>query len=388
MGFRDATIASACLLALCGCETTNTAPREEGVFMLEADEARIWERSHEATEVIHRTGIVIDDPEANAYLESICKRLYPEVDNHPSEFEILILRDPSVNAFVLPNGVTCINTGLLAAMESEAQLAMVLAHELAHFHLRHGVDGFRHLKSQAAFHTVLGVTTFGYSNLISMIGFPAAISGHSREAEREADHLGWQWYSRAGYDKNEAHLTFVQLKRYTEKNPSKRPAFFASHPKLDDRITEIQSLADNSKQEGGVIGVENIIKPLQKLWVTNALLDIDLDNLDRVQLLVDRFSSYTANRSNPDFYYTQAELERKRGGPGSDERIVDLCRQGFLSEKNHPGLLRSSGQANFRLGNWEIAKEQLRTATTLDPNYSKNPFLINFIEQCEKQLSQ
>lgn len=356
--------------------------------MLEADEARIWERSHEVTDIIRRSGMVIEDEKAKAYLEDICKRLYPDVDTHPSEFEILILRDPSVNAFVLPNGVTCINTGLLAAMESEAQIAMVLAHELAHFHLRHGVDGFRHLKSQAAFHTVLGVTTLGYGNLISIIGFPAAISGHSREREHEADRLGWKWYSQAGYDKNEAHLTFVQLKRYTEKNPDKRPAFFASHPKLDDRIAEIKSLASTAPDGKGTIGTETLISPLKHVWVTNALLDIDLDNLDRVQLLVERFSNYATGRNMPDFYYAQAELERKRGGPGSDERIIEICRQGFLSDRNHAGLLRSCGQANFRLGNWQTAREQMQSATTLDPGYSKNPFLLNFIEKCEKQLSQ
>lgn len=379
-----ASIALASLFAAC---QTTTDPRSEDDFMLEADEARIWERSHEATDTIRRSGMVLQNDVATDYLERICRTLYPAVDRHPSEFEVLILKDPTVNAFVLPNGVTCINTGLLSAMESEAQLAMVLAHELAHFHLRHGVDGMRHLKSQAAFHTVLGVSTLGYSNLVSMIGFPAAISGHSREAERQADELGWEWYRKAGYDKNEAHLTFEQLKRYTEKNAQKRPAFFASHPKLDQRIETIQQLAANDSGDGGIIGVENLLNPFKQIWIENALLDIDLGNLERVELLLNRFGNYDQAHRNPAYFYAKAELARKQGGESNDQYILELCERGLASNPKHPGLLRASGQANYRLEKWQQASEQLRKAVQLDPDFPKNPFITNYIAKCEANLS-
>lgn len=382
--------AGSLLLLVGGCEST-TAPRSESAFTLEADEARIWERSHEIIDIIRRSGLVVDDPQATKYLESICKNLYPEVDKHPSEFAVLILRDPSVNAFVLPNGVMCVNTGLLSAMESEAQLAMVLGHELSHFHLRHGVEGFRHLKSQAAFHTIFSVSTLGYGSLISMIGLPAALSGHSKEAERAADRLGWEWYLKAGYAKEEAHLSFVQLKRYTEKNPEKEPAFFASHPKLDERIAEIKKLSSNPGQlaaEPGIVGVQNLLEPLNRLWIENALLDVDLGNLDRVQLLIDRFSNYDESRSNPGYFYAKAELARRQGLPGADEHIIEICREGLISDAKHAGLLRASGQAHYRLGNWETARQQLTEATLLDPNFPKNPFLLTYVQQCEEHLSQ
>lgn len=384
---RITIAALATALTLSACQTTTT-PRSEGDFMLEADEARIWERSIEATDIIRRSGMVVEDQAAIDYLETICRKLYPAVDRHPSQFEILILRDPSVNAFVLPNGVTCINTGLLAAMESEAQLAMVLAHELAHFHLRHSVDGMRHLKSQAALHTVLGVSTLGYSNLISIIGFPAAISGHSREAEREADKLGWNLYLKAGYSKDQAHLTFEQLKRYTEKNPPKRPAFFASHPQLDERIETIKQLAEEVSEKAGRVGASDLHDPLKLLWIENALLDIDLGNLDRVTLLLERLGTYPQSRLNPSYYYAKAELARKQGDKDADEYIIDLCQQGLHANPDHPGLLRASGQANYRLQNWQLAREQLQRATLLDPDFPKNPFILTYIAKCEENLSR
>ncbi len=376
-------------LILSGCQTS-TAPRQAGDFMLEADEARIWERAREIVDLFHRSGHVIADRQLKDYLESICRRLYPEIDRHPSEFEVLVLRDPTVNAFVLPNGVVCVNSGLLAAMESEAQLAMVLSHEAAHFHLRHAVDGFRHLKAQAAFHTVFGVSTLGYGSLISMIGYPAAISGHSKEAEREADMLGWQWYIKAGYAKEEAQLAFEQLKRYAGKNPEKEPSFFGSHPRLQDRIEEMSRLAADSsvsQPKGGIVGVENLVEPLRGLWIVNALLDINLGNYDRVQLLIDRYGEHRLSRKDPDFYYAKAELNRRRGEDGAAAVVVKICEEGLTLDPHHPGLLRSIGQAYYQLGEWSLARERLVSAVTLDPEYSKNPFLYKYIEKCEEELN-
>ena len=377
--------------ALTGCESTSNAPRQTDSFMLEADEARIWERARETIGLIRKAGYIVDDPAGKVYLEAICKRLYPAVDTHPSEFEVLILRDPTVNAFVLPNGVVCVNSGLLSAMESEAQIAIVLAHELAHFEQRHSLLGFRHLKAQAAFHSVLGVGTLGYGSLISLVGFPAAISGHSKAAERDADRIGWNWYLNAGYSPSEAPVAFVKLQEYIKENKEKEPYFFGSHPHLQERIDTMTALSAQANADqtlrDGVVGHDLAFEPLRRIWIANAFLDFDIGNLSRAGHLIERIETLAPNLREADFAHAKAELLRRRGGPENHAAGIETCRSALLNTPLHPGLRRSLGLIYFDSGDYRSALTELRDALVLDPEYPKNPFILHYVKQCEEKLS-
>ncbi len=379
-------------LILAGCESTTNSPRRTDSYTLEADEARVWERAREAANQLKAAGYIIDDPEATAYLEAICQRLYPEVGAHPSEFEILILRDPSVNAFTLPNGITCVNSGLLAAMESEAQVAIVLAHELVHFEQRHSLLAFRHLKQQAAFHSVFGVTTLGYGSLLSMVGFPAAISGHSKEAEREADRIGWSRYLAAGYAPSEAPEAFRKLQAYVRENKEKEAYFFGSHPHLQERIDAMTMLAAEAISDGAnvdaAVGLQATLGPLRQVCLKNALLDFDLGNLDRVRHFLNRYESLAESAQDADLCYAQAELRRREGGEANRAEAIRLCEMGLAQAPLHAGLLRTLGQLRYERGEWNAAAHALRDAVTLEPAYPRNPFILSYIEKCEQMLSE
>ena len=86
-----------------------------------------------------KKGLVMQDPQIQSYLDSIGKRI---VGNRPIpdqvEFKFMVLRDPMVQAFALPNGSVYVTTGLLSLLEDESQLAAVLGHETAHVFERHG----------------------------------------------------------------------------------------------------------------------------------------------------------------------------------------------------------------------------------------------------------
>lgn len=386
---RTALLAVLLSLGLSGCGSTSNLPREKDDFLLEADEARVWERAREIVDLLGKSHFVADDPASKSYLEGICKRLYPDVDRQPSEFEVLILKDPSVNAFALPNGVICVNSGLLSAMESEAQLAIVLAHELAHFHARHALLGFRHLKAHAAFHTALGAATLGYGSLISIVGFPAAVSGHSRAAEREADELGWQWYLEAGYAKEEAPLAFVQLQRYAKENKVEEPYFFGSHPRLQDRLDAMTRLAATAEANGpGVVGVAPLFETMRGIWLDNCFLDFDLGNLDRAERLLARFDDAAPDARDVRYCYAKAELLRRQGDASGRDEAVALCKRGLRESPSHAGLKRTLGQLYYESQDWSAALPELRDAVTLDPDYPRNPFILQYISQCEARISE
>jgi hypothetical protein len=87
----------------------------------------------------------IQDPELQGYVEKVGKSLVPGwVDPNVYRFNFSIIADPSLNAFALPDGTVVVHTGLLAALENEAQLATVLGHEIAHVTHRHGYRGYKH----------------------------------------------------------------------------------------------------------------------------------------------------------------------------------------------------------------------------------------------------
>src|SRR5437899_8382655 len=94
----------------------------------------------EAAAEVEKTMPVIKDPALNQYIQNIGKRLAsaPEAGDYPYSFKVVA--DDSINAFALPGGPTFVHTGLITAADNEAQIAGVLAHEIAHVALRHGTN--------------------------------------------------------------------------------------------------------------------------------------------------------------------------------------------------------------------------------------------------------
>ena len=88
-------------------------------------------------DIRHRDPAYLDDPEVNAYLDSLGRRLLAANSAAHQNFEFFAMRDPAINAFALPGGFIGVHTGLLSAAESESELASVLAHEIAHVTQRH-----------------------------------------------------------------------------------------------------------------------------------------------------------------------------------------------------------------------------------------------------------
>ena len=184
-----------------------------------------------------------DDPQLDGYLNGIVQRLAQHANHRPFEYRIKVVNDSAVNAFTFGAGILYVNAGLLARMENEAQVAMVLAHEIAHVAQSHVTNGMKadaginmlgQLAGQAAANSgridgQILEKTYHYS-------MNASINGHGRSQESEADELGLDYLFKAGYDPREASGTFEQLlKEYGD--ASKMDAFFySSHPRNQERM--------------------------------------------------------------------------------------------------------------------------------------------------------
>ncbi|MCS7315945.1 MAG: M48 family metallopeptidase [Bryobacterales bacterium] len=199
----------------------------------------------EAAIEIEKQVVVLNDPELEAYVRRIGERLAatPEAAGFPYSFKIV--HDTSVNAFALPGGPTYLHTGLLAAADNEAQVAGVVAHEIAHVALRHGTNQLSkaNLIQLPAILAIWAAERKGslwgqVAQLGVGLGVNSVLLKYSRDAERDADLLGTRMMARVGYDP-------VEMARFFEKleasGGSRVLQFFSSHPNPGNRVKAVQA---------------------------------------------------------------------------------------------------------------------------------------------------
>lgn len=174
-----------------------------------------------------------------------------------SPFTFRVLDSPVINAFALPGGYNYVTRGILAHLENEAQLAMVLGHEVAHVAARHASQ--QALTQQAGSLLVIGGAVLTESILgkggaqVMELGGGAAqllFLSYSRDAESESDRLGVEYAARAGYLAGEGAKFFTSLKRISEASGQRIPTHLSSHPDPGDREVDIVRRSERFKELG------------------------------------------------------------------------------------------------------------------------------------------
>jgi predicted Zn-dependent protease len=193
---------------------------------------------------VDRQAKYIDDPIVTEYINRVGQNIVLNSDAKVP-FTIKVLDSDDVNAFALPGGFFYVNKGLILAAENEAEIAGVMAHEIAHVAARHGVE--QASKAQIANYAMIplifmtgGLGAIAYN--AAQIGVPLAFLKFGRGAEKEADNLGAQYAWASGYDPNSLITFFEKLEKKDKSKPGTLSKLFRSHPPTPDRITEVRSL--------------------------------------------------------------------------------------------------------------------------------------------------
>ncbi len=242
-----------------GCAVNPVTGRRELSFVPEATELQLG-REHYAPTRQMQGGDYNAVPEINAYVSEVGQRL-AAVSDRPLPYEFTVINDSTPNAWALPGGKIAINRGLLTEMNSEAELAAVLGHEIVHAAARHSAQRLeRGLLLQGA---VLAAGLFSRNSEYAGLALGGAAIGaglitqkYSREAEREADYFGMLYMNRAGYDPQaavELQETFVRLSE--GRREDWLSGLFASHPPSRERV-EANRRTAAALGPGGEIGRE------------------------------------------------------------------------------------------------------------------------------------
>jgi hypothetical protein len=185
---------------------------------------------------------LVQDPVVTEYVNRIGQNLVRNSDAQVP-FMIKVIDSDEVNAFALPGGFFYVNSGLILAADEEAELAGVMAHEIAHVAARHGTRQMTRA-NWAQIGTIplifvgggLGYGLYEAAGL----GLPLTFMKFQRNFEAEADYLGLQYMYKTGYDPQAFISFFEKIQAKEKKKPGTLAKAFASHPQTPDRIEESQ----------------------------------------------------------------------------------------------------------------------------------------------------
>jgi predicted Zn-dependent protease len=271
---------SSLMVALCisvsltACGTNPVTKKKEFQFVSEASEINIGKENYSPARQ-SQGGDYIIDPELTAYVQGIGKRLGAVSDRPELPYEFVVLNDSVPNAWAMPGGKIAFNRGLLYELNSEAELAAVMGHEIVHAAARHGAKSMeRGIFMQGAMIAVgIGAQNTDYANLIvggSQLGAQLISSKYGRDAESESDLYGMQYMKKAGYDPSAAvtlQETFVRLSKDRESNFI--TGLFASHPPSAERVAA-NKVTLAKVGAGGEMGKEIYAQKVGKVKATQA----------------------------------------------------------------------------------------------------------------------
>lgn len=264
----------AVLLSACGTTNTNyvTGESQRGAYTW-AQERQIGTESDQ--QIVAQFG-VYDDAALSGYVNGIAQRTLEtsaySAPTTPAEirstpFTFRVLDSPVVNAFALPGGYVYVTRGLLAYLNNEAQLSVVLGHEIGHVLARHSSEQAQ--RAQLGQFGVLGAAVLGsvigggrVGQGIAQYGSQGAqllLLRYGRDAEREADQAGVAYAGFAGYDATQASGFFRSLQRLGAESGGAVPNFLSTHPDPGERAQTILQLAAQG-QNGSTVDAPEYLR--------------------------------------------------------------------------------------------------------------------------------
>jgi predicted Zn-dependent protease len=230
-----------------GCARNPVTGKSEISLISESQEIEMGRQA--AQEVAQSIGFV-DDPKLQSYVAGIGKRMAAQSERPELPWEFHVVNDAAVNAFAIPGGFIYVTRGLLSAINNEAELASVLGHEIGHVTARHSVQQIS--KAQLA-QLGLGIGSILSSDIARFAGIASQGLGvlflkYGRDAENQADELGFKYALNQNYDVREMDNVFVTLGRISEASggAGRLPEWLSTHPNPENRVERVQALVQKA----------------------------------------------------------------------------------------------------------------------------------------------
>jgi predicted Zn-dependent protease len=360
----------------------------------DADEVRMAQQNARNFEAKHQ---MWEDPLLETYLTDLTQGLVGVSKPRPFPYQIRIVKDASINAFTFGGGLLYVHAGLLARMENEAQLAMVLAHEIAHVTERHVTNGIEasygiQLLGQ------LAVVANRESGVVSLppaalqktyeYSLKAAVSGHGRGQESDADEVGMGYLVTAGFDPREAPRTFEQLQKEYGDQGALENFFYGDHPTNQARIARTTDWATRYTKEIGsghlVVNSEEFQRRTRELVIATAVLDYEGKRVKTAAALFEKAARISSKDPVPHYYLGKLALESGVGAAAAQQATAHLATAIKAKDTSAPAY-RELGFAFYRLRDKPKAIQAFKLYLKLEPHARDAGRITKTIEELQRE---
>lgn len=358
-----------------------TPPPYAGVYQPHGvDEIGWWREDDESERTLTASPLVIRDEKLTGYIKSVlCATVGTD---RCSAVRVYVLREPTFNASMSPNGTMRVFSGMLLRVRNEAELGAVLGHEFGHFERRHSLNRFKAQRSGTdllAWGALLASMAPSYPGAYRYRDMQLSVYGnlfrYGRDQEREADLLGIGYLNASTmppqaaasvWQNVMAELSASAAARGLRKPNFKAVAFTASHPPEDERAAYLAEMAlpDAPGRENGSARYREALSP----WLPQLLEDqIKLNDFGASDYLIEALArdGWTA-----DLWQARGELYRMRGNPRDFTNAIQFYANAIAINAGLADAHRGLGLALIKSGRPSEGQAALRKYLQLRPDAS------------------
>ncbi len=314
---------------------------------------------------LEKNNFLLHDKKLNIYITEIGNRLLAQSNKAPFDFTFSIFNSSAINAFATPGGYIYVNAGLITVMENEAQLAGVIAHEIAHANARHVasiISKSQKLNIAMLAGIIAGAFLGGGGEAtaaiaaFSMAGASSMNLRYQREHEEEADRLGIEYMVDTGYHPA-AMVEFLKVIKQYEFYSRSIPSYLRTHPGTDDRIFYLDSLLQTQYRQNK--GAGNIVGNFIRM---QALIVQDAEDLDKHRRQFK--ASLQKDPHNSDLLYALGLIEDQLGHANA---ALEYLNKALTLAPHDEDILTRIGLIYLKMGQAGQARLYLLQAAKINP---------------------
>jgi len=354
------------------------------------DVDRLLLQASEEEQALGKSGLIYDDPDLERYLERVVRNLQPADPRPDFSFRVNVIKDPHLNAFVFPDGAIYVNTGMLARIENEAQLATILAHEMAHVLRRHALKTFRALKNKEAVQEEFTQSTEPGAVGRSLVSKRSAVpvGAYSRSLELEADRVGLELMIKAGYNPQEGVGLFRHLEKVTMEEKIHEPFVSGTRPSLRERWRNFEEFV-HTHGDARIPGIRNreifLLKTKGALF-ENARLDLRLGRFMAARRETEKYLVIVPRDAKA--IYLLGEISRQRGGEGAIRRARAFYEKAIAMNPSYAEPYRALGLIQYKAGEMTLARKSFQWCLLLSPQRHDRDYIQGYLRKCDETTAR
>jgi predicted Zn-dependent protease len=321
-------------------------------------EGGLWMQAEDVEKNVQRSPLLVHDPALNAYVHGVVCKV---AGARCTALRVYVVKIPLFNAYTLPNGALVVWTGLLLRVENEAQLAMILGHEMTHYFNRHTLKNYESARDTSNALAFLGLGGLAALPIILVAG--SMLVSYSRDQEREADTGGFDLATTAGYDPKEAGAIWKYMSEEEKADPH-RPGhglFGSDHPTDEERLATLSKRGEEiaSQRTNWFVGSDTFraaTAPFRREWLED---EMARGNAFESAAMLARLSA--SDPSSGLLKYYLGEAYRRRNQDGDARRAEDTYNQAIACADAPAAVWRDLGLMAMKAGDKASAKTDFGT---------------------------